>query len=133
MASGFIGILDVVHLLAYLYGAACAVEGKGSAGAWASTRPPPCPAATTWCRSAPVPAGTLLLLPGGVRLNGAAVTGVLEALLQELPSATISSGDGRAEAGTASVTGADGSSTTIPLKSGSDGAADALTSRRVTA
>jgi hypothetical protein len=35
VASGFIGILDVVHLLAYLYGAACAVEGKGSAGAWA--------------------------------------------------------------------------------------------------
>ena len=47
--------------------------------------------------------------------------GVLEALLQELPSATISSGDGRAEAGSASVTGADGSSTTIPLKSGSAG------------
>ena len=32
---GFVGILDVLHLLAYLYGAAQAVEGKGSAGAWA--------------------------------------------------------------------------------------------------
>ena len=31
---GFMGILDVVHLLAYLYGAAQALEGKGSAGAW---------------------------------------------------------------------------------------------------
>jgi len=47
--------------------------------------------------------------------------GVLEALLQELPSATISSSDGRAEAGSASVTGPDGSSTTITLKSGSAG------------
>jgi hypothetical protein len=35
VASGFIGILDVVHLPAYLYGAACAVEGEGSAEAWA--------------------------------------------------------------------------------------------------
>src|SRR5262249_8057350 len=32
-AQGFIGILDFVHLLAYLYGAG-AVEGKGSAEAW---------------------------------------------------------------------------------------------------
>lgn len=31
---GFVGILDVLHLLAYLYGAAQAVEGKGTAGAW---------------------------------------------------------------------------------------------------
>lgn len=31
---GFVGILDVLHLLAYLYGAAQALEGKGSAGAW---------------------------------------------------------------------------------------------------
>lgn len=31
---GFIGILDVLHLLAYLYAAAQAVEGKGSVGAW---------------------------------------------------------------------------------------------------
>jgi hypothetical protein len=31
---GFIGILDVLHLLAYLYGAAQAVAGNGSAGAW---------------------------------------------------------------------------------------------------
>jgi hypothetical protein len=35
VASGFLGILDVVHLLTYLYGAACAVEGKGTAAAWA--------------------------------------------------------------------------------------------------
>jgi hypothetical protein len=33
---GFVGILDVLHLLAYLYGAAQAVEGKGAAGAWAT-------------------------------------------------------------------------------------------------
>jgi hypothetical protein len=33
-AQGFIGILDFVHLLVYLYGAAQAVEGKGSAEAW---------------------------------------------------------------------------------------------------
>ena len=33
--QGFIGILDFVHLLVYLYGAAQAVEGKGSAAAWA--------------------------------------------------------------------------------------------------
>jgi hypothetical protein len=32
---GFIGILDFVHLLAYLYGAAQAVAGKGSPRAWA--------------------------------------------------------------------------------------------------
>jgi hypothetical protein len=31
---GFIGILDFLHLLAYLYGAAQAVEGKGSARSW---------------------------------------------------------------------------------------------------
>jgi hypothetical protein len=31
---GFIGILDVLHLLAYLYGAAQAVAGKGSVEAW---------------------------------------------------------------------------------------------------
>src|SRR5207302_9026566 len=35
LALGFIGILDFLHLLAYLYGAAQAVEGKGSAAAWA--------------------------------------------------------------------------------------------------
>ena len=34
LPSGFVGILDVLHLLAYLYGAAQAVDGKGSAGAW---------------------------------------------------------------------------------------------------
>jgi hypothetical protein len=34
-AWGFLGILDFLHLLAYLYGAAQAVEGKGSAAAWA--------------------------------------------------------------------------------------------------
>jgi hypothetical protein len=33
-AQGFIGILDFVHLLVYLHGAAQAVEGKGSAEAW---------------------------------------------------------------------------------------------------
>jgi hypothetical protein len=33
-AQGFIGILDFVHLLVYLYGAAQAVDGKGSAAAW---------------------------------------------------------------------------------------------------
>ena len=33
-AQGFLGILDFVHLLAYLYWAAQAVEGKGSAEAW---------------------------------------------------------------------------------------------------
>jgi hypothetical protein len=32
---GFLPILDFLHLLVYLYGAACAVEGKGSAAAWA--------------------------------------------------------------------------------------------------
>jgi hypothetical protein len=32
---GFIPILDFLHLLVYLYGAACAVEDKGSAAAWA--------------------------------------------------------------------------------------------------
>jgi hypothetical protein len=32
---GFLGILDFLHLLGYLYGAAQAVEGKGSAAAWA--------------------------------------------------------------------------------------------------
>src|SRR5262249_7756636 len=32
---GFVGILDVLHLLAYLYGAAQAVGGKGSGAAWA--------------------------------------------------------------------------------------------------
>jgi len=35
VALGFIGILDFLHLLAYLYGAAQAVQGKGSAQAWA--------------------------------------------------------------------------------------------------
>jgi hypothetical protein len=34
VALGFLGILDFLHLLAYLYGAAQAVEGKGSATAW---------------------------------------------------------------------------------------------------
>jgi hypothetical protein len=32
--QGFIGILDFVHLLVYLHGAAQAVQGKGSARAW---------------------------------------------------------------------------------------------------
>jgi hypothetical protein len=32
---GFIGILDFIHLMAYLYGAAQACEGKGSEQAWA--------------------------------------------------------------------------------------------------
>ncbi len=35
VASGSLGILDFVPLLAYLYGAAGAVAGKGSAAAWA--------------------------------------------------------------------------------------------------
>jgi hypothetical protein len=34
-ALGFIGILDFLHLLAYRYGAAQAVEGEGAAPAWA--------------------------------------------------------------------------------------------------
>lgn len=34
LAWGFIGILDFLHLLAHLYAAAQAVEGKGSAQAW---------------------------------------------------------------------------------------------------
>jgi hypothetical protein len=32
---GFIGILDFIHLLSYLYGAAQALEGKGTTEAWA--------------------------------------------------------------------------------------------------
>ena len=32
---GFIGILDFIHLLSYLYGAAQALQGKGTALAWA--------------------------------------------------------------------------------------------------
>jgi hypothetical protein len=35
LASGFIAILDVVHLLTYLYAAAGAVQGKGTPAAWA--------------------------------------------------------------------------------------------------
>lgn len=35
LAMGFIGILDVVHLLVHLYAAAGAAEGKGSDAAWA--------------------------------------------------------------------------------------------------
>ena len=35
LASGFVPVLDFVHLLAYLYAAAGAVQGKGSAAAWA--------------------------------------------------------------------------------------------------
>jgi hypothetical protein len=35
VAWGFIPILDFLHLLGYLYAAAQAAEGKGSAGAWA--------------------------------------------------------------------------------------------------
>jgi hypothetical protein len=35
LAMGFIGILDVVHLLVHLYAAASAAEGKGSDAAWA--------------------------------------------------------------------------------------------------
>jgi hypothetical protein len=35
VSLGFLGILDVLHLLSYLYGAAQAVEGKGTAEAWA--------------------------------------------------------------------------------------------------
>jgi hypothetical protein len=35
VAWGFIPILDFLHLLGYLYGAAQVVEGKGTAGAWA--------------------------------------------------------------------------------------------------
>ena len=34
LAWGFVGILDFLHLLAYLYGAAQAVAGKGSPRAW---------------------------------------------------------------------------------------------------
>jgi hypothetical protein len=32
---GFIPVLDFLHLLVYLYAAACAAEGKGAAAAWA--------------------------------------------------------------------------------------------------
>jgi hypothetical protein len=35
LPSGFIAILDFLHLLAYLYAAAQAIEAKGSAAAWA--------------------------------------------------------------------------------------------------
>jgi hypothetical protein len=35
VAMGFIGILDVVHLLVHLYAAASAAQGKGSDAAWA--------------------------------------------------------------------------------------------------
>jgi hypothetical protein len=35
LAMGFIGILDFLHLLAHLYAAASAVEGKGTDAAWA--------------------------------------------------------------------------------------------------
>jgi hypothetical protein len=35
LPSGFIAILDFLHLLAYLYSAAQAIEAKGSAAAWA--------------------------------------------------------------------------------------------------
>src|SRR5262249_7298459 len=35
LASGFIAILDFVHLLTYLYAAAGAVKGKGTPAAWA--------------------------------------------------------------------------------------------------
>jgi hypothetical protein len=35
LAAGFIGILDFVHLLTYLYAAAGATAGKGTAGAGA--------------------------------------------------------------------------------------------------
>jgi hypothetical protein len=35
LAMGFIGILDVVHLLVHLYAAASAAEGKGTDAAWA--------------------------------------------------------------------------------------------------
>jgi hypothetical protein len=35
LAWGFIAILDFLHLLGYLHGAAQAVEGKGTAAAWA--------------------------------------------------------------------------------------------------
>jgi len=35
VAWGFVGILDFLHLLAYLYGAAQVVAGKGTAAAWA--------------------------------------------------------------------------------------------------
>jgi hypothetical protein len=34
LGSGFLGILDFLHLLVHLYAAACAVEGKGSEAAW---------------------------------------------------------------------------------------------------
>ena len=34
VARGFLAILDFLHLLAYRYGAAQAVAGKGSAQAW---------------------------------------------------------------------------------------------------
>jgi len=34
LASGFLAILDFVHLLTYLYAAAGAVKGKGTAAAW---------------------------------------------------------------------------------------------------
>lgn len=34
LASGFVAVLDFVHLLTYLYAAAGAVKGKGTAAAW---------------------------------------------------------------------------------------------------
>jgi hypothetical protein len=34
LAAGFIGILDFIHLLTYLYAAAGAVKGKGTSAAW---------------------------------------------------------------------------------------------------
>jgi hypothetical protein len=34
LGSGFIGILDFLHLLVHLYAAACAVEGQGTEAAW---------------------------------------------------------------------------------------------------
>ena len=35
LGSGFLAILDFIHLLTYLYAAAGAVRGKVTAGAWA--------------------------------------------------------------------------------------------------
>jgi hypothetical protein len=61
VALGFLGILDFLHLLSYLYGAAQAVEGKGSAAAWALYE--------CWLRLAWAGSVTALLV--GLRAGGA--------------------------------------------------------------
>lgn len=57
LGSGFVGILDFLHLLVHLYAAACAVEGKGTEAAWVLYTQWLC-----WAWS-----GELLRLLGGLR------------------------------------------------------------------